>query len=254
VGPELPPEGEHDSTIFVYCGMLLPWQNPSAAVLALLDVLAARGKGRLRFIGGRHPSNDAARRGDFKPLLERIAASSQASLEPPRPFHELEKDLVTCGTAFDLMARNAERELAFTSRTVVYLACGLPVIHDNFSELAGLLRQYDAGWCLDPSDTAALSRLATRILDDPSEVEGRRANARRLVAERLTWDRTIAPLARWCAAPRLRERKDRARGSAETIRELRGQLARVEQDYRELSGRRLVKLSNFLRRLGFTSR
>jgi len=35
--------------------------------------------------------------------------------------------------AWDVMARNPERELAFTSRTVEYLWC-LPVVYNNYAE------------------------------------------------------------------------------------------------------------------------
>lgn len=249
VAPELPTEREHDATTFAYCGMLLPWQDPRAGIVALVETLAARGKGRLRLIGARHPTHDVSM-GKFDALLAQLATSPRVSLEPPRPFNDLEDLLVSCGVAIDLMARNAEREIAFTSRTVVYLACGLPVVHDNYSELSGLIEQYDAGWCLDPEDAQAAKALFARLLDDPAEAERRRENARRLVRERLTWDRTIEPLARWCADPRPREKKDLIGSGNDRIVDLRRRLAHVEGLHRELAGRRLVKLSNFLRRIG----
>ena len=58
--------------------------------------------------------------------------------------------------AMDLMRRNPERELAFASRTVHYLWCGLPVIHSRILEVAALIEEYEAGWMVDPEDAAGI--------------------------------------------------------------------------------------------------
>ncbi len=81
------------------------------------------------------------------------------------------------------MARNAERELAFPSRTVVYLACGLPVVTQAGHELADWIARYDAGWFLDPNSSEEnLEALVEHLLDTPEEIGEKRENARRLYA------------------------------------------------------------------------
>jgi len=60
---------------------------------------------------------------------------------------------------------------------------------------------------VDPADTDAVGAAVGTALDDPAALAARRANARRLVDERLTWDRTIAPLAAWCAHATRRVRR-----------------------------------------------
>jgi hypothetical protein len=99
------------------------------------------------------------------------------------------------------MQRNAERELAFTTRTVEYLWCGLPVIYNNYAELADYIRSYDAGWALDPQDQNALWHVFEEILSSPELLEERSSNAQRLVRDYLTWDRTIEPLDTFCRNP-----------------------------------------------------
>ena len=72
------------------------------------------------------------------------------------PVDELEATYTRAHVAVDLMRRNPERELAFASRTVHYLWCGLPVIHSRFSEVAALIEEYEAGWMVDPDDAAGI--------------------------------------------------------------------------------------------------
>src|SRR5262249_33086424 len=105
--------------------------------------------------------------------------------------------------AVDLMTHNYERELAFTTRTVEYMWCGLPVIYNNYAELSPLIAEYQAGWALDPLDKAAVEQVAHEELTRPALAAERGQNAQRLVRERLTWDRAVAPLVAFLQAPRL---------------------------------------------------
>ena len=245
VSPDLPSEPEdRENDTFAYAGFFLPWQDPSVAIGAALDTMEQRDKGRLRFIGGAHPAGDMAH-GAFDAILERLTTSPRASLEEPRPFDVLVQDLTRCGVALDLMARNPEREMAFPSRTVVYLSCGLPVITNDYDELSERIGQYEAGWRLDPTDGGAVARLVEELLRDPSQVRERGDNARRLVRECLTWDRTVGPLADWCATPSIRQNKASATHTSDDSR-----VRRLQQRLDEISGRRLVRFSNWLRRMG----
>jgi hypothetical protein len=248
VAPDHPHAGAHDPGTFVYTGFLLPWQDPSRGIEALLGRLEARQQGRLVFVGGAHPAGDVSR-GRFDAILARLAASPRAELRSPMPYASLLELLGQAGTAWDLMARNPERELAFPSRTAIYLASGLPVVTGDYGDLARWVAEYDAGWCVGerPND---LENVLEGILGNPSNISAKANNARRLVADRMTWDETVEPLARWCARPARR----RAAGPppAEALRSsqaLRRQLEAAEARLGELGGRRLVRLSNFLRRL-----
>jgi hypothetical protein len=236
---------------FFYGGFLLPWQDPTAAIETALDALEAAGKGELVFAGGPHPTLDVSR-GRFEGLIDRLQAHPRARMIAPMPFDQYRALLAEGGVVLDLMARNAERELAFTTRTVTCLAAGLPVIHDDYSELGGLIREAGAGWTLDPDDRAGLRRLLDRILSGEEPVEGRGALARRLASERLDPLRTVGPLARWCADPRPREGKMGARLAFEEaplrLARAEGALEETRRELATLRGKRWIRWG-----LGLTS-
>lgn len=206
LSPELPPRSPNDELSFVYGGVFLPWQDPSRGLLALVKTLNSQKRGKLYFYGGKHPVYDVDS-GIFDQLLQQLQESPHV-VAPGMVSHDaLIERYTSAHVAVDLMKRNPERELAFTTRTVEYLWCGLPVIYHNYAELSDYIREYEAGWVLDPEDGAALEQVLAQIFSDPAEVARRSANAQRLVRECLTWDRTIAPLDTFVRRPKVRRRE-----------------------------------------------
>ncbi len=163
LAPNLPtPCPDPEAINFVYGGVYLPWQNPTVALNLVADMLAERGKGMLRLFGGRHPviPEEALPVPPlFAELEKRLAGNPRVRFEGMRPRDELIEAYRRATAAVDLMQHNYERELAFTTRTVEYMWCGLPVIYNNYADLASLIAQYDAGWTLDPNDAPALRRV-----------------------------------------------------------------------------------------------
>lgn len=186
---------------FVYGGMFLPWQDPTLGLTTLISVLESEGRGRLDFYGARHPQFDMDI-GVFEDIETRLLTSPRVRVHGLRPRDELLDSYRQSYVALDLMRRNNERELAFTTRTVEYLWCGLPVVYHDYGELTPMIREYEAGWIADPEDATALESLLRGILDDPGEVKRRSANAQLLARERLNWERTIDPLDQFCQEPR----------------------------------------------------
>ena len=210
LSPDLPePAPDRDLSAFVFAGMFLPWQDPEKVLRTAVEVIEERGKGRLLFIGGPHPGGDVSG-GRFDSLLEFLSQHPAVEVHPVMPFEELLGLLRGAGAAIDLMPGNAEREIAFPTRTVTYMWAGLPVIHNDYDELAEPIRRAKAGWVLPPHDTAALRRTLVRLIGHKEDVERRSEAARHLVQSDYTWDRTITPLAEWCREPRHREGKESA--------------------------------------------
>ncbi|PWH19530.1 MAG: hypothetical protein DDG58_04635, partial [Ardenticatenia bacterium] len=118
------------------------------------------------------------------------------------PHDRLIEEYRRAHVALDVMARNPERELAFTTRTVEYMWCGLPVIYQDFSELSPLIKEYEAGWVVNPADEAQVEAAIEEALTCPHEVRRRGENAQQLVRERLVWDKAIEPLDTFCRNPR----------------------------------------------------
>lgn len=246
VDPHFPEEAERDAATFVYGGMFLPWQDPAKPLGALLDAFDSAGRGRLRFYGGPHPTLDVSQ-GRFDALVERLKEHASVEMCGLKAYDDLVADYCRAGVALDVMARNAERELAFPTRTVVYLWCGLPVIHSDYTDLAPYIERYDAGWTVAPEDGQALRDVATSILSKPELVEEKGRNARRLVTEEFRWDKTIAPLAEWCRDPQLREDKH-ATALREVLRdrragELEDELAATRHELDTLRGKLIFRLA-----------
>ena len=205
LSPDLP---EHDSDgepSFVYGGVFLPWQDPILSLRTLVESLETHQRGVLKFFGGKHPVV-AVPTEKFERLRAELQQSSRVRMQPMIPRDQLIQEYCRSHVAIDLMQRNAERELAFTTRTVEYLWCGLPVIYNNYAELSSYIAEYHAGWTLDPNDVSGLRRILDDIILHPDTLAEYRQNAQRLVRERLTWDRTISPLDAFCRQPRKREK------------------------------------------------
>lgn len=246
VSPELPePVDNRQFDEFVYGGMLLPWQDPEQPLRILIEVLSSRGKGYLNFYGGPHPLGDVSG-GKFLDLLELLRNHPRVKCHPLMPFNAIVEEYLKAGVALDVMGRNFERELASTTRTIIYLWCGVPVIHHSYTELASFIDYYSAGWVVNPGDEREIAECINYILDHPEEVRRRGRNAQRMIAEHFTWDRTIKPLAHFCRQPYIRKDKEKIALVAETADM---QLQRVKREYeicrRELAtlkGKKIFKL------------
>ncbi|HOE63663.1 MAG TPA: glycosyltransferase family 4 protein [Candidatus Sumerlaeota bacterium] len=234
----VPPEGrgalERQPDTFVYGGMFLPWQNPEKPLRWLLEVFDEFNRGTLLFFGGMHPTMDVSQ-GKFEGLLQHLSKHPRVVMKGMLPFDELCKEYIQASAALDLCEQNPERELAFTTRTAVYLWCGLPVIYNNYSELSGYIEKADAGWCLDPEDEKTFKQTIRDILNNNTSLEEKRRNAENLCANKLDWTKTIKPLADFCLAPFYREGKSGVLLAAEYRTQKMSQLEMdLEQTRREL--------------------
>lgn len=211
VDPELPthywPDNWTDSDVrFVYGGIFLPWQNPAPALTTVANTLDGEGRGILEVIGGKHPFYPIET-GVYGPLIELLSKSARVKMSGLLPHDQLVDRYTHAHVAVDMIMPNAERELAFPSRTVHYLWCGLPVIHPAFSEVADYIRRYEAGWVVRHDDPQGLREVILSILADPEEARRRGANAQRLAADVFSWDRTIGPLGDFVKHPTMRHER-----------------------------------------------
>ncbi len=198
-----PPEADRIRDRFLFAGMFLPWQDPEATLRTTLEVMDDKDRGSLLFIGGPHPAGDVSG-GRFDSLLEFLKQHPRVTMEGTMSFDELSTRMANCGAAIDLMPRNAERELAFPTRTVTFLWAGLPVIHNDYDELAGPIDREKAGWIQSPDDLAGLRQRIGRLVSHHEDIDPRSANAQELVRREYNWEKTITPLADWCADPKPR--------------------------------------------------
>jgi glycosyltransferase involved in cell wall biosynthesis len=205
LSPDLPEHKSQGEPTFVYGGVFLPWQDPVLGLTTLTECLKAKNNGILKFFGGKHPIV-AFPTGGFEKLKKHLEQSPHVRIQPMIPRDQLIQEYCRAHVAIDVMQRNAERELAFTTRTVEYLWCGLPVIYNNYSELSEYIHAYNAGWTIDSNDKEAIREVIKDILEHPEILDERSRNAQRLVRERLTWDKSIEPLDTFCQEPVKREK------------------------------------------------
>jgi hypothetical protein len=201
--------GGEGEVCFVYGGAFLAWQDPSGPIGWLLDEMDRAGRGRLVFHGGAHPVIDASA-GRFAGLLGMLKAHPRVEMRGFVPFDDLAAqyrglsgNTGTGAVALDLMARNEERELAFTTRTMIYLWCGLPVIYNDYSEVSAIVRERGCGWALSPTDETGFRNVVRQVLEGRAPLAEMSARARETAAD-YCWDKTIGPLAEWCANPKVR--------------------------------------------------
>ncbi|MCB0358077.1 MAG: hypothetical protein KDD44_00520 [Bdellovibrionales bacterium] len=178
---------------FVFGGVFLPWQDPSAALRHLSEDLSKRDRGSLTLIGGKHP-NYAIDEGPYAALFSELAKNPRVSVNPMQPYEQFVQMLTSSDVALDLMAWNLERELALTIRSTTYLWSGVPVIYNDYADLGRLITHYDAGWTVSPSDKNALSMVLDEIFSSPEVVRRKSAHAQQLARDIFAWDRAVQPL------------------------------------------------------------
>jgi GT2 family glycosyltransferase len=188
---------------FVFGGIFLPWQNPAPALLGVAHVLEEAGRGSLHVIGGKHPFYPIETEG-FASMIDLLSEMPRVKRSGLMAHDELVEVYRRAHVAVDVFQPNPERVLAFPSRTVHYLWCGLPVIHAAFSEVADHIREYDAGWIVPHDDPEALAAVVRQILNNPSLATIKGQNAQRLARERFLWDHTIEELDRFVRRPSMR--------------------------------------------------
>jgi len=212
MGKKLPDHSWPDELKFMFGGVTWPWIDPFPGLETLAKRVADNKKATLDLYVGAPPINYnhplyAINKNIFRDYRERLEGHDRVALHDFIPRDELLKVYGQASVAYDLYQPNSERQLAFTTRTIEYLWCGLPVIYGDYGELAGPIREYDAGWVVDPTDAAALNKALDEIFASPDVVREKGENARKLAAERYTFEQAIKPLARFVENPKRREKE-----------------------------------------------
>ena len=128
--------------------------------------------------------------------LDKVARHPSVTTHGTMSFSEFRGFLSGVDVTIDLFQHNLEREYAMVTRSVVSLACGVPIIHPPFTEVSPMIGEYDAGWLVDPNDPAALEGIIRGLLEDPGLLRRKKKNARALAAEVLDPAVAVGPLLR----------------------------------------------------------
>lgn len=132
--------------------------------------------------------------------LDRLRSNPSVSTHGPMSFSEFQRFLSSTDVAIDLFQHNLEREYAMVTRSVVALACGVPILHPPFTEVSSMIAEYDAGWLVDPEDTESLEAVIGGIVEDPDELQRKKQNARTLASAVMDPAVSVKPLVRMLGA------------------------------------------------------
>ncbi len=198
MSPDLPQKNLCDENTFIFSGSLWPWINPFPGLEILAKEIEREENGKLKLFSQKPSLNKILPKDTdrVQPAisLEGIVDDTYVQLLGFIPHDQLIEEFSNATVAFDLYQKNKERRLACSTRTIEFLWSGLPVIHADYSDLAPLIQEYRAGWCLDPNDTAGLRKIISEIYEEKEKLVEYGQNAQQLVKEKFTWDKTIAPL------------------------------------------------------------
>lgn len=212
LNPELPahtrnPQTSDNFPQFIFGGVFLPWQDPSHALTHLATTLEKRNQGGLTLIGGKHPNYDV-KEGIYTKLFELLAQNTRIQRQPMLPLEQFIEALTTADVALDVMKWNLERQLAVTIRSTTYLWSGVPIIYNNYADIARLIERYDAGWTVPPEDSPALDQVFDEIYRDPARVREKSNNARQLAQAEFAWDKAVSPLLSLLSSPPIANRTE----------------------------------------------
>jgi glycosyltransferase involved in cell wall biosynthesis len=180
---------------FAVAGYLQSWSTLGSWVKVVERQLERPGM-RLDLLLPWHWGGAAERSHESRADLDRIERNGSVTTHGPMTFSEFQAFLSKIDVSIDLFQHNLEREYAMVTRSVISLACGVPVIHPPFTEVSPMIAEYDAGWLIDPPDTKALEDVISGILDDPDLVRRKKENARALASEVLDPAVAVKPLLR----------------------------------------------------------
>ncbi|MBK1718350.1 glycosyltransferase [Thiocystis violacea] len=183
-------------------GVSWPWRRTEDWFDSLVAALDRHGQGRAElvlFSGGYVYAADqpaptpSAREGAWPETLVKRHGLL--------PYGEMRAYLRSeCQIGVELADENPERRHSQSFRAMEFLANGLPLICNGYTELAELVRVYDAGWVVDHPEE--LDGVIGEILSHPERVAIKSANALRLIQERFHYARTVRPLLDFLAEPR----------------------------------------------------
>jgi glycosyltransferase involved in cell wall biosynthesis len=184
-----------DGIRFAVAGYLQSWSTLGSWV-KVIERQLERPEMSLDLLLPWHWGGAAERSHESEGDLNRLERHESVTTHGPMTFSEFQRFLSTVDVSIDLFQHNLEREYAMVTRSIISLACGVPVIHPPFTEVSPMIVEYDAGWLVDPPDTAALEKIISGLLDDPEVVRRKKESARTLASEVLDPAVAVKPLLR----------------------------------------------------------
>lgn len=205
--------------ILLWHGSVTEWTDPFTAIEAVHRLAQRRGDVRLVFMGVDHP--DYVFGPNVGALRAAIARARELGVEGKSvfflpgwvPYEGLDSYLAEADAGICLGYDTVESRFAFRTRYVDAFRARLPLVCTRGDVLAERVERDPLGVAVPEGDVEAVMAAIERVLDDADYVAVCRRNLA-AIAEELSWDRVIRPLAEFCergvsnAAPLAKRRLD----------------------------------------------
>ena len=193
-----------DDKVLLWNGGIYNWLDPLTLIRAVNRVTEHRDDVRLFFMGVKHPNprvhpmrmtSDAMRLSDELGLTGRAVFFNDWV-----PYEERENYLLEADLGVSLHLPHIETHFAFRTRLLDCLWAGLPMVVTGGDTLARLVHEYNLGHVVASQDVDGAVEAILALLSEP-EARAARVSAFAQARAHFAWDRTIEPLARFCANP-----------------------------------------------------
>ena len=203
-----------DDHVLLWAGSILDWQDPQTLVRAVALIAKRRSDIKLFFMGTRHPN-------PVVPLMHAVRESMALAEELGVvdtfvffndwvPYADRWRYLIEADVGLSTHHDHFETTLSFRTRMLDYLWAGVPIVCTAGDVFASLVQERKLGLVVGPDDVEELAATVERLVDDRDERARCRSRLLELAVE-FHWPRVVAPLARFCDAPRLAPDGEQAR-------------------------------------------
>jgi glycosyltransferase involved in cell wall biosynthesis len=206
-----------DARIVLWAGGVYDWLDPLTAIRAVDLLRRRRPEVALVFQGMRHPNQGIAPMAmpdRCRQLAGELGLTGRHVFfnDAWVPYDERSDYLLDADVGLTTHASHLESQFAYRSRVLDHFWAGCPAVVTEGDALAALVDREGLGAVVPPSDAECLAGALEALLFDDVARSRAAANVER-VRPSLTWDRALAPLREFCAAPRRAAdaRLDRAR-------------------------------------------
>lgn len=192
-----------DDKLLVWGGGLWPWLDAATAIRAMAIVRERRQGVRLIFPGTRHPNpimhGMPTRLPETKQLAGELGLTGEyVFFGDWIPYQDWASLLLECDIALTLHHDTLETRLAFRSRVLEYIWCGLPIIATRGDATSEIVEQYGLGTVVDYEDANAVADAICRLLEESATD---RSSAFAVARQALTWENLARPLVEYCLHP-----------------------------------------------------
>lgn len=194
-----------DDRVLIWAGGIYNWFDPVTLIRAVHVVSQSHPDIRLFFLGTQHPNPGvpamamavAARNvADELGLTGRHVFFNEGWVE----YGDRHNYLLDADAGVSSHFANVETLFSFRTRMLDYLWAGLPMISTEGDTFGRLIAEEGLGLTVPQEDVDRLAAAIRQTVYDQQFAVGCRARVR-AVAQRYTWENTLAPLVAFCANP-----------------------------------------------------